>query len=127
MNRQPRILIVDDDKNVVESVKIVLETIDKNYDIDTAYDGITASVKLFDFQPDLVILDIEMPGQSGAGVCKQIKMHRHLENTKILILTGNKHRISEMISLGADTALVKPMDIRDLEHLVTSLLHRQCA
>ncbi len=70
-----RILIVDDEKSVVESVKLVLENMGVDIEIETAFNGIEAGIKLIQFSPHLVVLDAIMPGADGDIVCKEIKNH----------------------------------------------------
>ncbi|OGS19300.1 MAG: hypothetical protein A3J83_07195 [Elusimicrobia bacterium RIFOXYA2_FULL_40_6] len=118
-----KILIVDDDTNVIESVKEVLSMIEKKMVVETAQDGVIASMKIIDFLPDLVILDIGLPGQSGAGVCKLLKMNRNLGDTKVLVLSAYADRLKELLDLGADIALEKPVDAFVLEKEICKLLN----
>ena len=69
---KPRILVVDDDRKIVQLVKKALEA-DERYEISTAYDGFTAGQKFCRFHPEVVVLDIMMPGLNGYDVCTTIR------------------------------------------------------
>lgn len=102
-----KILIVDDDESVVESVELILENIGIEIEIESAHNGIEAGIKLVRFIPDLVVLDAVMPGADGAAVCRIIKQYELLKNVKILVFTGYPQKGEELIKLGADRVVEK--------------------
>ena len=102
-----RILIVDDEKNVVESVKAVLEDLGVDLEIETAYDGFEAGLKVLQFSPHLVILDAIMPGADGDRVVKLIRSNEALKNIKILVFTGYPGEGRKLLKLGADRVIEK--------------------
>ncbi|MBU0468461.1 MAG: response regulator [Candidatus Omnitrophica bacterium] len=110
-NLKKKILIVDDDKNMANSIKRVL-AIGDNYEIDIARDGFDAGRKLMLFRPDIVLLDIRMPGMDGYEVARRIREVPENANVKIIAISAffeddGKERI---ILLGADCCLDKPFN-----------------
>jgi excisionase family DNA binding protein len=102
-----RILIVDDEKNVVESIKLMLDDLGVELVIETAYNGFEAGMKVTQFLPHLVTLDAIMPGFDGDIVVKLIKDNKTLKDTKILVFTGYPGEGNKLLKLGADRAIDK--------------------
>lgn len=118
-----KILIIEDETLLADSLKELM--IQKGYEADTAYDGITgeeyAELGIY----DLVILDVMLPGMDGYEVAKRLRM-KHL-GTPILMLTARSEledRV-EGLNSGADYYLTKPFDTRELMACVHALLRRQ--
>ncbi len=104
-----KILIVDDDLNIQKLLTKMLSLY--QYQAEAASDGFEAGLKVMEFKPDLIILDLFMPRMSGFEMCKRIKKNSATSHIKILIITGydtqeNKNRIMEA---GADDYLAKPL------------------
>ncbi|MHC5019765.1 MAG: response regulator [Planctomycetota bacterium] len=118
-----RILIVDDEPAVLDLVKRALDG-DGPYEIETAQGGYEACIKIGARRPDLVILDIVMPGVNGFEVCREIKQNPETSNCRILVLTGypDESNIKRILEYGADRWLRKPLEIGDLREEVASLL-----
>ena len=112
--RKKKILIVDDDEEMVSAIKRIL--IKEPFDIEVAYDGFTAGFRFNDFRPDLVILDVKMPGFDGYQVCENIRQNPVNEDIKILIVSGfiNDEGIQKVKGLGADDVLQKPFENDEL-------------
>lgn len=119
-----RVLIVDDDKNIVQTIKRVLMT-QNHYEIDVAYDGFDAGRKFFAFKPDMVILDIQMPGVDGYEVCAHIRKDPANTAVRILAISGVLDGAGEkrILKLGADEYLAKPFDNQDLKSKMEKLLN----
>jgi excisionase family DNA binding protein len=120
---QKKILIVDDDKNMANSIKRVLRN-SADYDIELAYNGFDAGRKFIGFDPDLVILDIRMPGLDGYEVAKNIKETSSNHRVKIIAVSAffeeeGKNRI---MKTGADCCLDKPFSPQILIEKVQELL-----
>ena len=104
-----KILIVDDDLNIQKLLTKMLSRY--QYQAEAASDGFEAGLKVMEFKPDLIILDLFMPRMSGFEMCKRIKKKSATSHIKILIITGydtqeNKNRI---MKAGADDYLAKPL------------------
>jgi DNA-binding response OmpR family regulator len=116
-----RILVVDDDPGIVSFLKRGL--IFEGYDVDTASDGVEALAKFKDRPPDLVVLDVMMPGIDGIEVSQRL---RRLSNTPILMLTAKGTVADRVAGLdsGADDYLVKPFAFEELLARVRALVRR---
>ncbi len=119
----PRILIVDDDDNVRVGLARALSSL-TTCEVDTARDAFEAGYKLAQFRPDLVLLDVVMPGMGGLDVCARMRRLAGSEPLRIVILTGydgSGHNERSLIS-GADLFLTKPMDVDEILRHVKDLL-----
>jgi len=117
-----KILIVDDDISVQTYLKKLLGGI--FIDIEVASDGFQAGMKLIQFKPDLILLDLFMPNMDGFEVCKTVKGNPSTHKTKILIMTGHgtKENYTKAISLGADAFLSKPSSKKEIISCIEKLL-----
>ena len=122
--QQSRILVVDDDPAIREVIADALRYDDTDYEVETAVDGLDAGMKLERFHPDLVVLDVIMPGMGGLEVCNRIRNRSDLDDTKIIILTGASEGGNAETSLvyGADLFLQKPQPIKVLLAHIEELL-----
>ena len=121
------ILIVDDEEDVLELVRYNL---DKNgYNTDTATTGEEALAKARAKLPDLVILDLMLPGIDGLGVCKKLKSDAKTEHIPIIMLTAKGEEIDIVtgLELGADDYVTKPFSPKVLVARVRKILHRAIA
>jgi DNA-binding response OmpR family regulator len=116
-----QILIVEDEKNISNLLKTHLER--EGYQCLQAFDGITALELFFENSPDLVVLDLMLPGKDGLEVCRII---REKFDTYILMLTAKQEEIDKILGLemGADDYMIKPFSIRELLTRVKVLLRR---
>ena len=115
------ILIVDDEKPIVEILKVNL--IKSGYRVIEAYDGIEAVTKAISEQPDLILLDVMLPGQDGFSVCKKI---RETSSVPIIMLTAREEEVDKILGLelGADDYMTKPFSLRELMARVKANLRR---
>jgi len=118
-----RILIVDDDRGVVDSIQRFLKR-EKIYDLEVAFDGFEAGHKFADFKPDLIILDIKMPGLDGYQVCSRIRSNQKNKKVRILLISGifEPREISPIQKSGADDCLAKPFSNKDLKEKIEKLI-----
>lgn len=116
-----KILIVDDDINICEIVKLYL--LKAGYEPLIAYNGVKAMQLFNDEQPSLVVLDVMLPGTNGIEICKNI---RKLSNVPIIMLTA-KGEFSDRITgleAGADDYVCKPFDPNELVARIKAVLRR---
>ena len=105
------ILVVDDDDRIRDLIKQYLE--DNNYMVSTAIDSPSAKIKLFQFNFDIIILDVMMPGQNGFDLTREVKKKK---NIPIILLTakGEVENRIKGLELGADDYLSKPFEPKEL-------------
>ena len=110
-NLEPKVLIVDDDVDILEFVTLNLSN--EGFKVYTASNGLEAIQRARDIAPDLIILDVMMPGKSGYELTKEIK---DKENTPIILLTakGEVENRIKGLELGADDYLGKPFEPKEL-------------
>ena len=118
MSTEPTILVVDDNRDNVEILRMFLES--RGYRVASAEDGSSALAKVDEVQPQLVLLDVMMPGMDGWQVCRTIKNHPDLARTKVVMVTakGDFEDMFEGMRAGADDYVVKPVDLAELEEKV---------
>lgn len=120
--RAKKILIVDDEPNIVLALKYLLQ--DEGYDTCECYDGDSALQQARQWQPDLVLLDVMMPGMDGLMVAKQIRENENMDHVPIIFLTakGTSRDKLEGYEAGAELYLVKPFDNENIISKVAELL-----
>jgi DNA-binding response OmpR family regulator len=120
-----KVLIVDDDLEILNLTRSLLRR--RGFDVIEASDGDEAMRQVLENRPDLVILDVMMPGQSGWEVCRSIRETESLKDTGVIMLTGVGQRMNEMTSplYGADAYLDKPFEFEALDELVTQILEKR--
>lgn len=118
-----RILIVDDERDVVEYIKGAIEAMNSDCVVETAGDGYEALIKVGDFKPALLVLDIRMPKIDGFEVCKRIKGDINTKDIKILAVTAyGKEDADKIVQCGADWCLSKPIKLLEFQKNVQRLL-----
>lgn len=120
----PKILIVDDDPMMVKLVQISLSKV--GYTIVTAADGVEGLRKAKKETPDLIILDIMMPGIDGFEVARRIRRDPNINKIPILVLTAKSDARNKVqaFSIGVDDYITKPFEIKALVARVSALLRR---
>jgi two-component system, OmpR family, alkaline phosphatase synthesis response regulator PhoP len=115
------VLVVDDEENLVELVQGYLER--DGYDVLTAGDGATAIDLTREAKPDLIVLDLMLPGIDGLEVCRRV---RQFSDAYILMLTARAEEVDKIVglSVGADDYLTKPFSPRELVARVRAMLRR---
>lgn len=117
-----RILIVDDENAVVSLIGSAIQFAGYNVHLDSADNGYDAMLKIGSTRPDLVILDVQMPGADGKMVLQAIRSNTHTSATRILVVSGNPGAVADMRQRGADDSLVKPFDLQSLLGKLETLL-----
>jgi excisionase family DNA binding protein len=107
-----RILIVDDDKTLVGFLVELLGGLEQSILLETAYDGFEAGQKILTFRPDVVLLDLWMPGARGSEVCRRIKQTPGNAEIRVIGMSGDltPENKQELMDAGADICLPKPLD-----------------
>jgi signal transduction histidine kinase len=118
-----KILVVDDD-DAIRQILIEALTMDRQYLVKEASNGIEASIKLGTYRPDLLILDIFMPEMDGLEVCRNIRSEPELSDLKVIITTGypDHPKLDEVVKLGYTNILSKPFDLLNLVKDVEMIL-----
>ena len=119
-----RILIVDDDPIIVETLVQALEEDEHDYEIISASDGFEAGIQVTHFKPHLLVLDIMMPDIKGYDVCKRIKSDEITRDTKIIVLSAylDEEKFKRMKEYGADLCFSKHLPLPQLKQEVARLL-----
>ena len=124
VSERKRILIVDDDPIIVETIVQALEEEEYNYEIISASDGFEAGLQVNHFKPHLLILDIMMPDIKGYEVCRKIKSDPETKDIKIIVLSAylDDEKFEKMKAYGADVCYSKPLPLSQLKEEVARLL-----
>jgi CheY-like chemotaxis protein len=118
-----KVLVVDDEQEAVDVMTEVLKLKFPNWKVQVAMDGFTAGRLLPEFYPDLVILDLMLPGIDGFKICQLIRADSMLSGVKILAITGyDTDEIRQKImTCGANDYLAKPLDMKSLIEKIQKL------
>ncbi|MGG4011491.1 response regulator YycF [Bacillus smithii] len=118
---QKKILVVDDEKPIADILEFNLKK--EGYEVHCAYDGETAMQMVEDIQPDIILLDIMLPGRDGIEVCREVRKKYEMP---IIMLTAKDSEIDKVLGLelGADDYVTKPFSTRELLARVKANLRR---
>lgn len=116
-----KVLIVDDDKNICDLLRVYLEK--EGYSTIISNEGNEAMVKFNSLNPDIVLLDIMLPGMDGWQICKEI---RKASDTPIIMLTAKSEIFDKVLGLelGADDYIVKPFDTKEVLARIKAVARR---
>jgi DNA-binding response OmpR family regulator len=125
----PMVLVADDEPTMLELVTRHLRSIEPKLEVIEASDGDEAWRLARERLPDLVVLDVMMPGMSGWEVCRKIRQDAALAHTGVLMLTGIGESLNEATSplFGADEYIDKPFDFEKLDEKILEILERRTA
>jgi len=117
-----RILIADDEPNIVTSLEFLMRGGD--YEVRVALNGEEALRLAESFRPDVVLLDVMMPQRSGFEVCEKIRANPALQEIKIIMLTakGRNAERDRGLNLGANAYITKPFSTKELMNTLRGLL-----
>ncbi|MGH7269028.1 MAG: response regulator transcription factor [Polyangiaceae bacterium] len=120
----PMVLVADDEPTMLELVARHLRSVEPKLEVIEASDGDEAWRLASERLPDLVVLDVMMPGMSGWEVCRKIRQEAALAHTGVLMLTGIGESLNEATSplFGADEYIDKPFDFERLDEKIASVL-----
>lgn len=118
-----KVLVVDDEPNIVLSLEFLMEQ--AGFQVITAYDGEAALERINDSAPDLLLLDISLPGISGFDVLEHLRRSEATAQLPVIMLTAHGRDIEREkgLALGADDYITKPFSTQSLIEKVKSLLN----
>lgn len=121
-DKKPSILVVEDEDNIALALEFLM--IREGYDHARVADGALALPRIRELHPDLVLLDIMLPGASGYEICQGVRRDPSLKDVKILMMTarGSATEKRKGLEIGADGFITKPFELRDLRAEVRRLL-----
>ena len=118
-----RVLVIDDEPAYRNAIRRVL--FGAGYQLEFAADGFQAGVKISNWKPDVITLDLSMPGLDGFEVLSFIRQQPELAAVRILVISGlGAEELARARALGADATLAKPFDNDELLRQVQQLLHQ---
>jgi two-component system, OmpR family, phosphate regulon response regulator PhoB len=120
--RKPRVLVVEDEDNIALALDFLMSR--EGYDHARIADGAEALPRIRDMRPDLVLLDVMLPGASGYEICQGVRLDPSLADVKILMMTARGSAIEKRkgLALGADGFVSKPFELKELREEVRRLL-----
>ncbi|OGD37604.1 MAG: DNA-binding response regulator [Candidatus Aminicenantes bacterium RBG_19FT_COMBO_58_17] len=125
MNEKTRekILIIEDEADLVKGLKLNLA--DEGYEVDWASDGREGLRRALEEAPDLVILDIMLPGMNGLDICRELRQKK--ANIPVIMLTAKGEEVDKVVGLeiGADDYMTKPFSVRELLARIKAHLRRE--
>ena len=118
--RKPKVLLIDDEPQIRQLISLALGP---QYDIIEAGDGAAGVSAAQEWQPDLILLDLRMPGLDGLAVLRKLKAHERTAGVPVIIVSalGDTETLMEGQRSGAADHLIKPFDVNELRRVV----HRQ--
>lgn len=120
----PRVLVVEDDPQVLQILTSLLAERSRELAVETAVDGYDALIKVGTFKPTFLILDVVMPRLDGLEVCRRLKAQPETRDIKILAVTGHLGMAESVLAAGAEACVTKPFDFdllsRELERFLGS-------
>lgn len=119
----PRMLIVDDNAMNVAIAEVVL--LAEKFEVETAIDGLEAVQKVASFRPDLILMDIQLPGKDGLELTRELKADPATRHIRIVAFTAFAMRGDEtkMRAAGCDAYLSKPINVKTFGAQVRAILH----
>ena len=114
------VLVVDDEQEIIDLIKSFLDR-QEGFDVSSASDGISALIEVGKTKPDLLILDIMIPGVDGVEVCRRIKADSS-NKTIIIAVSGTADKEKKVLAAGADAFMQKPIDLDRLHAEARRLL-----
>jgi len=119
-----KVLIIEDEWNIFELIKFNLET--QGFNVEGVQDGGLAIEKILDYQPDLIILDLMLPGKDGITICRDVRINPDISYTPIIMLTAKSEEFDKVLGLeiGADDYMTKPFGVKELCARVKAILRR---
>lgn len=120
--RKHRVLVVEDEDSIAMALDFLMTR--EGYDHSRVADGAEALPRIRDMHPDLVLLDVMLPGASGYEICQGVRLDPSLADVKILMMTARGSAIEKRkgLAIGADGFITKPFALQELREEVRRLL-----
>jgi DNA-binding response OmpR family regulator len=120
-DQKKNILIIEDEVHIANAERLILES---EFNVHVAMDGKEGLTKALELQPHVIILDIMLPSMNGFDICKKLREHKHMNATKIVMVTAKDQDKDELagMNLGADDYIMKPFEADELIHVVNQVL-----
>lgn len=117
-----RVLLIEDEPNIIEAISFILSR--DGFTVHTHEDGATAMAKIRSTPPDMIILDVMLPGQSGFEILRQVKADPEIGKTPVLMLTarGQAKDRDTAQRLGADEFMTKPFSNAEVRDAVRNMV-----
>jgi DNA-binding response OmpR family regulator len=126
MEKKKKILVIEDDKDIADLVKLVLET--DAFEVEAVLDSEKAYDKIKEYRPDAVLLDLCMPKLDGWAVFRQVRGDAEFKDMPIAILSGKGQQLDQMVGLhimNADAYIAKPFGKQELINKTNDLFKRK--
>jgi len=122
MREKKTILIVDDNEDIITTYRVVLDRM--GYGVVVVKDGLEVLDVIEKVKPDLVLLDVVLPGLSGSEICKSIKETAQTRDIPVVAITASVSADTRkrMKEVGADEFLLKPIDVSDLNRVIKQFI-----
>jgi CheY-like chemotaxis protein len=122
MSEKKKILIVDDNDDIITTYRVVLDRM--GYDVIVVRDGLEVLSVIEETRPDLVLLDVLLPGLSGSEVCRSLKEASKTKDIPVVAITASvsPETRQRMQEVGADDFLLKPIDVSDLNRVIKQFI-----
>src|SRR5712675_890147 len=116
------ILVIDDDESLRDTIGVMLEQ--EGFRAELASDGRSGYDRALTLKPDLLLIDLRLPGMSGVDICRQLRATR--VKTPIIVLSAVGDEVDKvlLLEIGADDYVVKPFGSRELQARIRALLRR---
>ncbi len=124
---KPKILIIEDERSLIEILSYNLAN--EGFEVLTASDGLDGLRRAQTALPDLIVLDLMLPGLDGLQICRQLRSDPKTQGIRILMLTAKSEEVDEIVgfNMGADDYVSKPFKLKPLIHRIKALLRRPSA
>lgn len=116
----PRILVVDDDTDILSVMEILLTM--KGFEVEVTAKGENTFPKITTFRPDLILLDVLISGHDGRTICKQLKTDEATKHIPVIMFSAHPGAAATIADYGADDFISKPFDVNNLIQKVNSQL-----
>ena len=124
VQKPPLILIVDDEVDILDMIEDLMQSAETDVEVAKAQSGIEALLMIGERKPELLILDLKMPGMNGYEVCRKLKSNSGTRNIRIVAISGDHSSIvkEQIMDAGADLFFTKPIDVVEFRKLCFKLL-----